>query len=342
MPDRQKLKILHGPSNVASVASVLARAQRARGLNSRAVCHTPGRGVSPDFVLGQRGTTGKRFAPFLLSEFPAYDVFHFYYDETYFGRSFGEINALQKLGKKVVLTFLGCDVRDSRAELGKTTPTICQDCWPEGCSRNRARLLAAAGKADAVFVTTPDLLEYVPRAKWLPLPVAHDLVTPHVPRNRVWTQKDPLTVFHAPTDPQKKGTRYLEAAVETLARYGRPVRLVLASDERQEDIWRQASNCDVAVDQLLSGVYGTFGAEMMLAGVPLINRIDPSVWAETPAGIIHAGPDTIETVLARILDGQIDLAAAAAMAGSYAARHEAGAVTALFDPVYEAIVESAG
>jgi hypothetical protein len=342
MPDRQELKILHGPSNVASVASVLARAQRARGLNAHAVCHTPGRGVSPDFVLGQRGATGKPFAPFLLSDFPGYDVFHFYYDETYFGRSFGEINILQKLGKKVVLTFLGCEVRDSKAELRKTTPTICQDCWPEGCSRNRVQLLEAAGKADAVFVTTPDLLEYVPRARWLPLPVAQDLITPHVPRHRIWTHKDPLTVFHAPTDPQKKGSSYLEAAVGKLIRDGQPIRLVLAGDEPQEDIWRKAARCDVAVDQLLSGVYGTFGAEMMLAGVPLINRMEPAVWAELPAGIIHSDPDSIATVLMHILNGQIDLAAASARARAYAVCHEAETVTTLFDPIYESAPERAG
>jgi len=335
MPDRRQLKILHGPSNVASVASVLARAQRARGLNAHAVCHTPGRGVSPDFVLGQRGSAGKRFVPFLLTEFPGYDVFHFYYDETYFGRSFGEINALQKLGKKVVLTFLGCDVRDAKKELQKTTPTMCQDCWPAGCSRNRMQLLAAAKKADAVFVTTPDLLEYVPNAKWLPLPAAADLIPMHSARPREWTLEDPLTVFHAPTDPQKKGTIYLQAAIEKLAAAGRPIRLTLAQEAGQEEIWQQAIVCDVAVDQILAGVYGTFGAEMMLAGLPLINRIDESVWSESPSGIINADPNTIEAVLTQVLDGQIDLKAAASAAKAYAARHNAEIVSTQFDAIYE-------
>jgi hypothetical protein len=334
MLGRRKLKILHGPSNVASVASVLARAQRAQGWNADAVCNTLGRGVRPDYILGEKGVTGKRFTPFLLSSFLGYDVYHFYFDETYFGRSFRELSMLQRLGKKVVLTFLGCDVRDSKAELQKVTPTICQNCWPQGCSRNRTRLLAASKKASAVFVTTPDLMGYVPHAKWLPLPVASDLIPSHIPRPRVWTTRDPLTIFHAPTDPQKKGTIYLEAAIEHLEQLGQPVRLVLASEDDQQNIWSQAIKCDVAVDQLLSGVYGTFGAEMMLADMPLINRIDESVWPERPRGIINAGPDSITDVILRILDGRIDLQGEAAAAKAYAARHEAETVCKRFDAVY--------
>lgn len=335
MPARRKLRILHGPSNVASVASVLARAQRARGLDAHAICSTTGRGISPDAVLGQRGPSGKRFAPFMLSEFPAYDVFHFYYDETYFGRSFFEINVLRRLGKKVILTFLGCDIRDSRAELAKTGPSICQQCWPEGCARNRKQLLRAAQEADAVFVTTPDLLAYVPGARWLPLPVASDLIVSHEMRLRAFAPDDPLVVFHAPTDPQKKGTAHLEAAIRRLQAGGAPVRLELPKAAEQEKIWQQAARADIAVDQLLSGVYGTFGAEMMVAGIPLINHIDPSAWQEIPAGIIEAGPDSVEAVLGNILGGKTDLRAQAAAAQAYAvSKHAAEAVITAFDDIY--------
>lgn len=327
MAKTRKLKILHGPSNVASVAAVLARAQRKLGFEARSICHSTGRGVKPDAVLGQPGPAGQRFLPFMAAGVWSYDFYHFYYDETYFGRSFSEINWLKKLGKKVVLTFLGCDVRDSKAELAKTGPSICSDCWPQGCSRNRLQLLQAAKLADKVYVTTPDLKPYVPNADWLPLPVADDLLPDTQYAARRFSSDRPLTVFHAPTDPQKKGTSYLEAAVQALAAEGYPIRMTLAGDIDQADMWQEAASCDLAVDQLLSGVYGTFGAEMMLAGIPLISRIDLDVWDDQPDGIISASPDSIRDTLLDILEGRIDLQLKAEKAKVWAySRHRAESV----------------
>lgn len=299
------LRILHGPRNIAGMASLVARAQRRRGHDAVSVCLPSGPfGFQPDFVYGggDSSAPAKRVRDVWLSELWQQDVLHLYYDEGFGGPSLWDAKLMKALGRKVVLTFLGCDVRDRAANLDRPV-SVCHECSPIGCSANRESLIAWSRQADLVLVTTPDLLEVLPFATYIPLPVdALALAGPSSPAPAVGN--GPFRLLHAPTDEGKKGTRHLVAAVERLRARGVALELVLPGTIPQADLRRLAVTCDAAVDQLMAGVFGTFGAEMMALGLPVIARIDPA-WAaaygsELP--VLSAGPDTIETVLGQLAE----------------------------------------
>jgi len=76
------------------------------------------------------------------------------------------------LGRRVFFHFCGCDIRDSKHVIATYDYSACKTCWPQLCSPNRPRALDIARRfADGVFVSTPDLLEFMPGSTLLPQPI---------------------------------------------------------------------------------------------------------------------------------------------------------------------------
>ncbi len=311
-------RILHGPSNVAGMAGLLARGQREIGHDSLAICRPNRRFRFPADAWVGEGRVGEVRLSHALAELSRVQILHIYFGESFLGRELIDARIAQRLGKRVFFTFLGCDIRDSKARQAGGDWSICGGCWPQGCSANRVDALRAALESrETIFVATPDLLEEVPTAVWLPLPVDLSFWRPTQPA----PQNGVLRIFHAPTDEGKKGTIHLRAAINALVAKGAPVELVTASGERA-DLVRAASGCHVAVDQVTSGVYGTTGAEMMALGLPVIARIDARARAIYPEDlpVISADPDSLPGVLEGLISGRVDLVAAGIQAAVYAAR----------------------
>jgi hypothetical protein len=310
--------ILHGPENVAGLARLLARAQRDAGLAAIAICHPNGEMVESEPVFA---TNGNSLLNVLARIAGDVDILHLYFGRSFTGDDLADGYLARTLGKPVFMTLLGCDVRDSKRLFSRGEPTMCTECWPQGCSINRQRTLDFLESSKTPpLTTTPDLALEVSNAFWLPLPIDVGFWRSDIPqRTRLGGH---LRVLHAPTDEGKKGTRHVVAAVETLQQQGCAIELVLAKNVNQDELKALALTCDVAVDQLMAGVYGTFGAEMMALGLPVISRISPSLRDAYPDDlpIISAGPDTIASVLKACLDGAIDLASLVAASVSYARR----------------------
>jgi hypothetical protein len=174
------------------------------------------------------------------------------------------------------MMLLGCDVRDSKWRPAPGEPSMCTECWPQGCSVNRTRTLALLDALETPpLVTTPDLLPGHPRAVWVPLPVdvaAWGGTASKAPAG------GPLRVLHAPT-----------------------------------------ASCHVAVDQLMAGVYGTFAAEMMAVGLPVIGRISPSLRGAYPDSlpVLTADEMSLAAVLEDCISGKIDLASVGRASRTY-------------------------
>lgn len=334
----QRLKILHGPVNVAGVASLLAKAQRGLGHDATSIC-LPDNGFAfrPDFILGGGSAMApkKRVRDFWASDFLDFDIYHFYYDTSFLGQSLFDVSILRALGKRVFLTFLGCDVRDRTQNLQKPL-SVCHECNPIGCSANRLKLISLSKRVEHSFVTTPDLLDVLPHASYLPLPV-DPLASEDCESLAKSSDAHSFRVLHAPTDTGKKGTRFVVEAVGYLRGKGVNIDLVLPPRLAQGDLHRLARTCDVAIDQLMAGVYGTFAAEMMASGIPVIANIDEAYAARYPANlpIIHATPATLIKVL-RDLVTDTNLAARGRDSRVWANReHSATAVAMRLNSVYQ-------
>lgn len=297
------MRIFHGPNNLGGMAASLARAHRSLGHEARALCYP-----SPTFGLQGDGPWPPplfQVADLNLSflrHAARFDVFQFYYSHSLTGMELRDVPWLKRLGKKVFFFFCGCDVRDSKSMIAAHEYSTCAECWPMGCGPNRAQLLEAARRhADACFVSTPDLLEFVVGANLLPQPVefaALDFAAQEgaAPRGRV-------RLAHAPTDRQKKGTRHIVAAVEHLRQRGAPVELRLVERTTQAEAIKELGAADIIIDQVMAGSYGMVSVEGMALGKPVVCylREDLRQHYPEPPPVISAHPLSLERVLGELI-----------------------------------------
>jgi hypothetical protein len=170
----QRPRILHAPANVAGIAGLLATAQRDLGYDATAVqyIHHPfSYGV--DRTLGIDPQSSKVIRGLVIGKFAveaafAYDVFHLYFGLTLFPRPNPDLKLLRALGKRVVFHYCGCDIRQRETTLEKYSLSGCSECVSLICKRMH---YLDPALADAVLVSTPDLLEFVPGATLMPGPV---------------------------------------------------------------------------------------------------------------------------------------------------------------------------
>ena len=329
------MRIVHGPKCIATIPYHLAEAERALGHDSICITEFEGKWRFPSHryidlwdMNPPNSTTRKELL--LSREVFQYDVYHLHYGESLLGPQLPELRWLKALGKTVFMHFHGCDLRDSRHARANYKYTFCTECWPMTCSPNRREAVEKVRRyVDGVFVSTHDLLEYYPGSVWLPQAI--DTVglnaetaavgRPH-PRRRV-TQADPFVVAHAPSDPAKKGTRHLVAAIERLQAQGVPIVLRRIEGFTHADAMAACASADIVVDQLMAGIYSVVSCEMMAIGRPVIcyTRDDLRALMPPELPIISANPDTIEQTLRDVMAGVYDLGALAEQGRAYALRH---------------------
>jgi len=276
----------------------MAKAERALGLDSTSVCF-PAANASfvSDVIEEPRFDAAEhllRFARY-AGEF---DVFVFHFGHSLTADSLADVPLLKANGKKVIFYFHGCDIRPSRENLQKYRYCVCRDCWPHRCNPNRDLALQVARDfADAIWVSTPDLLEFVPGAALFQQPFEVGAVEWRAALER--EGEGTVRVVHAPSDRLLKGTKYIVSAVEQLRSSGLDIELLLIENMSREEALECYRHADIAVDQLLMGSYGTFAVELMAIGVPTICFIREDLRSRypEPPPVVNADPETIGEVL---------------------------------------------
>jgi hypothetical protein len=284
VPARARPRILHAPADVGGHAYGLSRAERELGLTSDVVVFAPGPfgyGYDVDIEAGIDRPVWRRLArraSFFRHAASEYDVFHFNFGLTFltvrqFGVVLDELSLLKRLGKTVLVTYQGCDVRPKEA-----CPCRRPQCYADTRYRAPAarRLLA---KADRVFYLNPDLRRWLPGARFMPYASvdARELEARPVPEGEV-------VIAHAPTDVDIKGTRFLIAAVDQLRGEGLPVRLDLVQGVGRDEVLARCASAHVIVDQVLLGWYGALAVEAMALGRPVLAYIRELEAGDNPFG----------------------------------------------------------
>ncbi|RII83396.1 hypothetical protein CJO09_07300 [Neopusillimonas maritima] len=303
------MRVLHGPQNIGGMAGVLASAQRRLGVDAKSICHINNVfQYSADQVIPDSKSGVLSSLSFFFKEALPFDIFQFYFDSSWAGQALVDIPLLKKLGKKVYFYFCGCEIRDSKATIRKYKYSACKQCWPMLCSANRERLLEIATKyADGVFVSTPDLLEFVPNSVLLPQPIdvkrLNDIKRYTLNEDFERKANAPIKIGHAPSNQNIKGTKYLVRAVAALAAKGYPVELVLVEGKSYAEAMQTCARVDIIVDQLLVGAYGQFAVEMMAMGKPVVCFLRADLLQEYPTAlpIISADIESIEGCLANLI-----------------------------------------
>ena len=273
------LRVTHAPVNIAGIPWENVQALRRKGVDARLVVFERGR-LHPeaDWSLDRRGALPRRlaqqFAAFARLA-PTTDVFHFYFGLTLIPKSV-QFPLLRLLRTKSVFHYLGSDIR------GKTPVE-----------------LAYGKRAGAEIVGSYDAIRWVPEAHVIPPGLDLRPFTPVPPSDAA----RPLVV-HAPSNREKKGTRYVIEACEQL-----DVELDIVEGVPHDVARERYARADIVVDQLNAGWHGVFALESMALGKPVVAHLKPDVVERSAAGygvrvpIVTATTETLVEAL-RPLVGQ--------------------------------------
>jgi hypothetical protein len=112
-----------------------------------------------------------------------------------------------------------------------------------------------------VFTATPDMLDYLPDAVWLPIVASQGDFSPAPP----WGMGEKLRVLHAPSSEHKKGSAFVDPQLQRLADQGL-IEYTSLRGRHPLTVPRLIRQADVVVDQVVLGNPATLMIQTLAAG----------------------------------------------------------------------------
>ena len=278
------MRVLH-LNNPAQVASNLVRAQRSLGLESSLV------------VTSTKG-------------------WHSNFDHNLSDIDTRQVQGKLSVGKKLYGLIKDCDilhyhgqaVREGYRDLLMWSgimnkPVILHHHGSE--IRNKQYPKFASKLVKHRYVSTPDLLEFVPDAEWLPNPVNLD----NLEYSETGTD-GPLKILHAPTDRQVKNTAAVLDAISQVEMDGLDIQFTLVENVQHSELIEQVSKNDLVIDWLNPefGIYGVFSIESMALGRTVICTLTDSLYGKYDLPIISIQPEDLVSKITEIYNDRQILA----------------------------------
>jgi hypothetical protein len=236
---------------------------------------------------------------------------HFMYTLTATG---WELPLLKRMGRRLVVNFRGCEARDRTRNMAlHPDVSICQNCehQPYICESESARRRRDLARrfGDAVLVTTPDMLEFVPEGTHFPFFSPPDEAFPAQAR-RVDPEPAELTIVHLTAQPGIEGTRDIERVIERLQARGRRIRFEWIRDAKHHEALAALQTGDIAIGKMKMGYYANAQIEAMMLGIPTITHVRPEFMTDElrRSGFIFATLPTLEATIEHYLDHPEELA----------------------------------
>jgi len=382
----KNIRVLHCPTMVAGNPQGLARAERLLGLESWSVAFE---GTFIDYQAdeviieekGNRVVLEIMRWKILWRALTRYDIIHFNFGQSilpplpskvilkkreypkwlnycyyFYARMFNmfDVDLLRRAGKGIVVTFMGDDARQGDYSLAKFDISIAKEVdstyyAPETDRVKREIISKFSRNADRIYYLNPDLAHVLPlQAEFLPY--GHIDLRKWRPSSATKLVSHRLTLSHAPTNRDAKGTRYVLQAVSRLREEGIPFDFLLVERMPHREVRDIYTRVDLFVDQLLAGWYGAVAVELMALGKPVIcyirerdlKFIPQEMRKDLP--IINATPSTIYSVLKEWLTARRDeLPQVGQNSRAYVEKwHDPVKIAARLKKEYEAILASRG
>jgi hypothetical protein len=258
------------------------------------------------------------FCFFVFSLF-RYDIFHFISGETLLTRKLRrfEFTVYKLLGKRIIMHFVGADIRSVDYELWKVKNIKSflngVDDYPKTFPWQDKLIKDTEKFADYILVSTPDLKEIIPSAEYYPVMLDYEKFQEEagLPTNKK-DSKDEIVILHAPSSIVRinKGTTYIEPVLNKIASMsGYKIKLVLPYKNIQErptnypstryELFGLLKEADIVIDQMIVGWYGLISVEALAAEKCVIcyvgEKLKPYLFKDCPIQI--ADINTLENVL---------------------------------------------
>ncbi|MFK4083812.1 glycosyltransferase [Kribbella sp. NPDC020789] len=213
-----------------------------------------------------------------------------------------EVPSLDKAGIEHGVIFHGSEIRDPARHRELFAYSPFQDPQDDFTRRlqaaNDALRRHLASYEGPVFVTTPDLLEFVDNGTWLPLTVDVEALA----SDRPVLERDVPVVLHAPSSSALKGSAYVDPVLTELEARGL-IKYQRVEGVRHSELAALVKDADLVVDQLALGSYGVLACEAMAAGRVTVGHVADRVRALLPAElpIAEATPGDLGAVIERLI-----------------------------------------
>ena len=232
---------------------------------------------------------------FFLRALFRYDIFHFLSGETILTRKLQgfELCVYKLLGKKVIMHFVGADIRSNNYLLIKNDHL---EDFLAGKKLNhpkselyQQKLIKRSRKyADKIIVSTPDLLQIIPESLYIPVVIDLETIVPHFNTLASNMRKTPIRIFHSPSGTKTKGSQHIHRILERLKQdFPDKLELILPSLNRNDKDYSYAltryellntlNEVDIVIDQMLIGWYGLKSLEALAAGCEVVCYLDKEV-----------------------------------------------------------------
>jgi glycosyltransferase involved in cell wall biosynthesis len=281
----KKLKVFQGTVNYGTQAGLFAQELRNQGVKAISVVSRDWAKRQTDVELLSGGNYVQRLVKFFENHlylfycFFKYNTFHFYFGRTLFKKQI-DLPFYKFFGKKVIIEYLGDDIRHYKTLVDRYNLPEDHRYYKEMGEHDRRiakrvknekkyidyKLCCAPSHMDFAKSYGYQINEIVPLA----LDISKINYTPLTYKDR----KEPLTILHAPTNRKFKGTDYIEEAINQLTNEGYNIYFKVVRGVTHSELLKEYELCDIFIDQISVGWYGTAALEAMAFGRPTCAFMD--------------------------------------------------------------------
>jgi hypothetical protein len=172
-----------------------------------------------------------------------------------------------------------------------------------------------------IFVSTPDLLDYVDNAWWLPVTIDTERWATTTPV----LQGERPVVLHAPSNELLKGSGEIDEVLTKLGERG-IVDYTRIGRVTHAEMPALIASADIVVDQMHLGLYGVLACEAMAAGRLVVSEVGERIRQRVPAEIpiVEVDHRTLEQQIVEIAAEPAGFGATAASGPQFVRRFHDG------------------
>ena len=317
---KRKFAILIGPTNSAGQATLWSRALTRQGFPSQSlrISNDPAaEWFNADIEIPRLEWTTREgriaLAKKVASAYEAVlfesmrPLFSLHSQRDYSAnRCFEDIKLLKRVKVRSAIVFHGSDIRDTSAHARREHFSPYRTLTPEleqlalRATEFRKAGRKATWRRIPVFVTTPDLLLDMPRAKWLPITIDVDTFANAGRSRPCWSTPGLPKVLFQPSKAWLKSADLVLPTLKNLQQEG-IIDLLDGASIPHDQMPSKIAEADIVIDRF-DGVAGVASIEALASKRIVIANIAPWAYkrAEVIPPVLHATPDTLESLLRKI------------------------------------------